>query len=438
MRTTRSTLLLVALALAACGPSEPRYGVVTVSATAPRASLTGHTSATGAPAIELSPGCPGFVDPGVPEHLVRLDDASAVTITARSLRGPLAIAVIGPNEVRCDSDGGTGHAPHATIDQPGEYFVHVGALEAAADLPYELTVAPAAAATDSTTTQGQRVSVTITSDPSGATVRTPEGQALGTTPAMFVLSVPPSEMGGERHFVLEMAGRTSTDVVGRLMGDTLVLHAAMPSAAPIVAPPVVVAPGVPSATGTIEASATSSQRIEDYRVATQSLDVGTACTIARMSVDVDIHHSYIADLRVVLRSPSGTEVVLHDHGGGSRANLVTTYDWDDRRGALHTLLGQSGQGRWTMDVHDDAGADTGSFRAFTVHLTCGDPSAIAATPPVPVTPPVTPRTPRTPRILRPQPPPPVVAPWTPPPPIAPPPPTPLRNGGAGGVVMQPY
>src|SRR4051794_34184489 len=86
-RRMRCAAVSAAVLLAARGPSEPRFGVLTVSATAPRASLTGHTSATGAPAIELSPGCPGFVDPGVPEHLVRLADASAVTITARSSRG---------------------------------------------------------------------------------------------------------------------------------------------------------------------------------------------------------------------------------------------------------------------------------------------------------------------------------------------------------------
>ncbi len=444
--TTRRLSLLAFAALLACGPSEPRFGVITVSATAPRASLTGHTSASGAPAIELSPGCPGFVDPGVPEHLVRLEDASAITITARSLRGPLAIAVMGPNDVRCDSDGGSGHAPHATIDQPGEYTVYVGALEAAADLPYELTVAPATAAAASATIGGQRVSVTITSEPSGATVRTPEGEAFGTTPAMFVLSVPASEMGGERHFVLEMAGRASTDVVGRLLGDTLVLHASMPSAAAPVAAlaPVAVVPGSASASGTIEATASSAQRIEDYRVATQSLDVASACTIQSMSVDVDIHHSYIADLRLVLRSPSGTEVILHDHSGGSRANLVTTYAWDDRRGALHALLGQSAQGQWRLDVHDDAGADTGTFRSFTVHLVCGDPGAAptAVQPPQPPRTP-TPRTPtpRTPRTPTPRTPPPTVLdPWSsrPPPPQTPPPQTPLRNGGAGAVLTPVY
>ena len=141
----RAALALATLVvLAACGPVDPRFGSVTVSATAPRATLTGHTSATGSPAIDLSAGCPGFVDTGTPEHLVRLDDASAITISARSLRGPLAIAVVGPTDVRCDSDEGTGHAPHVTITQPGEYAVHVGALEAPADLPYELSLSPSA------------------------------------------------------------------------------------------------------------------------------------------------------------------------------------------------------------------------------------------------------------------------------------------------------
>ena len=81
----RFSFLVLALSLAACGPVEPRFGSVSVSAAAPRATLTGHTSAAGVPAIDLSPGCPGFVDSEIPEHVVRLDDASSITISARSL-----------------------------------------------------------------------------------------------------------------------------------------------------------------------------------------------------------------------------------------------------------------------------------------------------------------------------------------------------------------
>ncbi len=427
MMFRRALFVLLALALVACGPVEPRFGSVSVSASAPRASLTGHSSATGVSAIELSPGCPGFVDADVPEHVVRLDDASAITISARSLRGPLAIAVVGPGEVRCDSDEGTGHAPHVTVTQPGEYFVHVGALESAADLPYELTLTPATTdAAGATSTGDQRVSVTITSDPSGATVHTPAGETLGTTPAMFVLTVPESEMGGERHFILEMPGHPSTDVAGRLIGETLVLHAALTeTAAPTTTPTAVPV----LASGSFDAvSATSPVPVRDYRTATQTLNVPTSCTIGSLSVDVDAQHAYSQDLRIILHGPSGAAATLANHSGGSRPYAPHTYAWDDVRGALHVFGGTSAQGTWSLDVRDDAGEDEGVFRAFRLHFTCGDGSG-------PVPPPVTtpPRPPRPPR----RPPPPVVG--FPPPvtSVRPPPPTRLRNGGGAGRVLMP-
>jgi subtilisin-like proprotein convertase family protein len=422
----RITFLSLALVLAACGPVEPRFGSVSVSAAAPRASLTGHTSATGAPAIDLSPGCPGFVDSAIPEHVVRLDDASAITITARSLRGPLAIAVVGPGEVRCDSDEGTGHAPHVTVTQPGEYLVHVGALEAPADLSYELTLGPATTGAAGVASSGdQRVSVTITSDPSGATVRTPQGETLGTTPAMFVMTVPESEIGSERHFVLEMPGHPSTEVGGRVIGETMVLHAALTDAVAVAAVPSALA--TPTLTsGTLDAVGSGAAvPIRDYRTSTQTLSVPTACSIGSMSVEIDAQHAYSQDLRITLRGPSGAQATLANHGGGSRPYSPHAYAWDDVRGALHVFAGTNVQGTWTLEVRDDAGEDEGALRAFTLHVTCGDASAAPAPPPA--IPPVS-STPRPPRPPRPQPR--VLDPWAarPPPSVAPPPPTHFQNG----------
>ncbi len=438
-RRSPSALVLVALALGACGPVEPRFGSVSVSAAAPRASLTGHTSATGVPAIDLSPGCPGFVDADVPEHVVRLDDASAITISARSLRGPLSIAVVGPGEVRCDSDEGTGHAPHVTVTQPGEYLVHVGSLSAAADLPYELTLAPAALDAAGVVAAGDhRVSVTITSEPNGATVRTPEGETLGTTPTMFVLTVPESEIGSDRRFVLEMPGHPSTDVLGHVIGDTIVIHAALNETA-VATPSPPLAPGALTS-GTFDAvSASSPTPIRDYRTATQTLSVATACTIASMSVEVDASHAYSQDLRVVLHGPSGAQAVLASHTGGSRPYSPRSYAWDDARGALHAFGGTSAQGTWSLDVRDDAGEDEGMLHAFTLHFTCGD--AAPALPPAPTS--STPAVVRPARPPRPRPAPPrgVLDPWAPAPPQPPAPPATRVNpngGGSGRVLMPVY
>ena len=438
MRSRLFRALALAFALAACGPSEPRFGSVSVSAAAPRASLTGHTSANGVAAVDLSPGCPGFVDASTPEHVVRLDDASAITISARSLRGPLAIAVVGPGEVRCDSDEGRGHAPHVTITQPGEYLVHVGALETPADLPYDLTLAPATTDAAGTAVAGDhRVSVTITSEPSGATVRTLEGETLGTTPAMFVLTVPESQMGTDRTFVLEMAGRPSTEVMGHLLGETMVLHAALASANT----PTIAVAAAPSAltSGTLDAASSAAPMpIRDYHTATQTLSVPTSCAVGSMSVDVDAQHAYGQDLRITLRGPTGATATLANHTGGSRPYAPHTYAFDDVRGALHAFSGTDARGDWTLEVRDDAGEDQGTLRAFTLHFTCG---GVATSPSVAIAPPPSHPPIATPRPPRPRPParptqPGVVDPWAsrPPPPTTAVQPPPLRNGGGRPVI----
>jgi len=457
-------LVLVALscaALVACGRGEPRFGVLGVSAAAPRATLSGRTSAQASPALELSPGCPGFIDSAVPEHLLRVADGVPFTVRASSPGGPLAIAVAGEGEVRCDSDGGSGHTPHVTIDQPGEYLVYVGALAQAQELGYELVVGPSAEASGNggaPVAEDTRVSVTITSQPSGATVRTPEGEVLGTTPAMFVLPVPGDQLGRERRFVLEMPGHRTAEVTGRLLGGSMVLHASLLAGAeapPVVAPPVGPDGLAPSAEITV-ATTEAAVPIRDYTTVEQHIDVAQECSLARAAVTLDISHSYVADLRVSLRAPSGTEVVLHNHQSGSRRALATTIDWDDRRGVLHTLAGQSARGRWTLVVRDSVGADTGTLQSFSLRLTCGTPGAVVSSSlpstrsgrsdvvdPWGTTPRGSLRIPDALRGRRPPPqppqPPPLISPWQPqPPPPRPQPPTTGRSNPRVDGLVNPW
>jgi subtilisin-like proprotein convertase family protein len=373
-----------ALLLAACG-TEPRYASVTVSAAAPTATLSGHTSAAGMPAVELSPGCPGWVDPSVPEHVIHLEDATSIVVSARSLQGPVAIAVVGGGEVRCDADGGTGHAPHVTLSTPGEYAVHVGALASAMDFAYELEIAPATTgATTTSASTTERIGVTVTSTPAGATVRTPEGEVLGTTPAMFVLPVSADEMGRERHFIVELAGHAPADVSGRLVGGTMVLHANLtPAMVPVNAgpPDAGVGPAVaggPVSGAFVDASVTVERPIRDYRTTSAAFDVSGVCTLQSIDVGLDVEHSFVGDLRISVLSPSGTEIVLRDHSGTGNAHLVSSYD-PTTLPALAPLLGRSAVGRWEVRVRDDAGADTGTFHSASLRLGCAERTGASAT-----------------------------------------------------------
>ena len=381
MNKHRTHLVLLALALTGCGTGEPRFGVISISQDSPRATLTGRTTAQASPAMELSPGCPGYIDPSVPEHVLHVADGVPLTVHASSAQGPLAIAVSGAGEVRCDSDQGTGHSPRVVIETAGDYIIHIGALQNPLELAYELVVEPSAdaqSAGGTTRAADTRVSVTVTSDPPGATVRTPEGELLGTTPAMFVLNVHGEDVGEERRFVLEMPGHASTEVTGRLLGGSLTLHAALPTigAVALADTPPTNLPNTPGAIGaqlpSVSASTTDNPlSIRDFTTVEQHAEITTDCTIGGGSIDLNLQHSYVGDLRVALRSPQGTEVVLHNHAGGSRSALVTSFDWNARRGVLHPLAGENARGRWSLIVRDSVGADTGTLNSFALHFTCG-------------------------------------------------------------------
>jgi uncharacterized repeat protein (TIGR01451 family) len=115
---------------------------------------------------------------------------------------------------------------------------------------------------------------------------------------------------------------------------------------------------------------------------------GTACSTAVGSTTVGIAHTYTGDLLGTLTAPDGTVVTLFDGIDGSGNNVCQTV-LDDQaprsittatsadapytgrwrpEEALSTLVSRPGDGTWTFTVADTAVADTGSVRAFSLHV----------------------------------------------------------------------
>ena len=90
-------------------------------------------------------------------------------------------------------------------------------------------------------------------------------------------------------------------------------------------------------------------------------------TIGSLAVQVEIRHSLIRDLRVLLVSPEGTVVALHDRAGGAMNNLFKTYTSLDHAG-LAALAGERAQGEWTLTVGDYAGQDVGTLDAWSLEI----------------------------------------------------------------------
>jgi subtilisin family serine protease len=111
--------------------------------------------------------------------------------------------------------------------------------------------------------------------------------------------------------------------------------------------------------------------IRDLSTASLPVDVAETGVAKKVTVTVDIEHSYIGDLNVSLTFPPASKVkpiVLHKNTGGGTDNLRVKYDAINTP-ALAGLVGKKLTGRWTLVVKDMARLDTGKIKAVTVELT---------------------------------------------------------------------
>jgi subtilisin family serine protease len=110
--------------------------------------------------------------------------------------------------------------------------------------------------------------------------------------------------------------------------------------------------------------------INDFQVSTLSLVVANNNPVKSIKVDVDIEHTYIGDLVVILRPPAEmgiAPIILHDRQGGGADNIKNTYDEVNAPG-LAAIKAKSPQGTWTLEVADKAQQDTGMIRSFSLQI----------------------------------------------------------------------
>jgi subtilisin-like proprotein convertase family protein/V8-like Glu-specific endopeptidase len=97
------------------------------------------------------------------------------------------------------------------------------------------------------------------------------------------------------------------------------------------------------------------------------IDATEAPNGREVQVKLNITHTWIGDLTVVLVAPDGTNVVLHGREGGSQHNLVGTYGVDlESRDPIAALRNQSQVGRWKLHVFDSAPMDRGTLESWSL------------------------------------------------------------------------
>ncbi len=92
-----------------------------------------------------------------------------------------------------------------------------------------------------------------------------------------------------------------------------------------------------------------------------NINVPDALTVWNVACTVNITHTYIGDLVVTLKSPTGTQSILHNRAGGSADNIHQTYYPTVFRNEIAT-------GTWTLLVTDMAGIDVGTLDSWTLTI----------------------------------------------------------------------
>lgn len=99
-----------------------------------------------------------------------------------------------------------------------------------------------------------------------------------------------------------------------------------------------------------------------------SIEVERSGNVRDIKVSVDITHTWIGDLKIELRSPSGHAIMLHNRSGGQSDNVIKTYDVQNLS-ALQSLIDEEAQGLWVLKVTDHAGRDVGKLNRWGLEIT---------------------------------------------------------------------
>ncbi len=86
--------------------------------------------------------------------------------------------------------------------------------------------------------------------------------------------------------------------------------------------------------------------------------------IASMTAEVNVEHGHIGDLVMVLTSPAGKAITLHDRIGGTGKSINKTYSAQD----LQAMNGEKAKGKWTMKISDTMPRDSGRIVSWKLNI----------------------------------------------------------------------
>lgn len=206
------------------------------------------------------------------------------------------------------------------------------------------------------------VTVVADSNPRGAIV-TGGGRQLGVTPLRTQVPVPAPAPGQVQTFAFtfQLANYQPATINASPVNNTISITAAL---APAVQPQEVAATanggGDEGGASELRVSGHGGGAIYDHHTTTATAVVDQRCTIDRLRVRLNGHHTYLGDLYVTLRDPNGNRYSLK-RGGNS--NPFRSHN-------VSRAAGRQAQGRWTLSIEDRLAQDRGMLRGWSMHLRC--------------------------------------------------------------------
>ena len=99
--------------------------------------------------------------------------------------------------------------------------------------------------------------------------------------------------------------------------------------------------------------------------------LGDACTVAGVTVDVDITHPFRGDVALTLTSPTGTSILLKDSDLDAADDVVGQFPTTlTPAESLDTFLAEDAAGEWTLNASDSAFLDAGTLNTWGLTVSC--------------------------------------------------------------------
>lgn len=133
--------------------------------------------------------------------------------------------------------------------------------------------------------------------------------------------------------------------------------------------------------------------LPDVRSTTVTMSIGSSMVIQNLAVRLNVSHTWVGDLLITLRGPSGQTVTLINRRGGSGQNLTDTVFSDSAstsiasgvapfnsifrpESPLSVFNGTNVRGYWTLTISDQAAGNTGRLNSWSliVNSTSGSAS----------------------------------------------------------------